>query len=165
MRTLIAFSTLVAALTIGTLEADVPKVVDVPKQIASLKTGKTAGERAAAAAELGRYGAIRGSAVKDAVDPLQNALKNDSDAGVRSAAATALGAIGPDPKTTVPLLTDALKDSSNNVKYAAVNALGQFGPDARSALASLRELAANKKDKKMSTAAKAAVKLISGKKK
>jgi HEAT repeat protein len=164
MRTLIAVSTFVGVLTIGTLEADVPKIVDVPKQIAALKGGKTARERATAAEEIGRYGAIRGAAVKDAIEPLLDALKNDSEASVRSAAATALGAIGPEPKTTVPALTEALKDSSASVKIAAALALGQFGPDARPSLSALRELAANKKDKKISMAARTAVKSISGKK-
>lgn len=165
MRTLIAVSTVVGVLTLGTLEADVPKVVDVPKQIGVLKNSKSARERADAAEALGRYGAVRGGAVKDAIGPLLSALKGDSDANVRSAAAAALGAIGPDPATTVPALTDALKDSAAGVKLAAAQALGQFGADARPSLGALRELAADKKNKKLSMAARAAVKTISGKKK
>ncbi|HYT91622.1 MAG TPA: HEAT repeat domain-containing protein, partial [Gemmataceae bacterium] len=157
-------STIVGVLTLGTLEADVPKTIDVPKQIGVLKNSKSARERATAAEEIGRYGAIKASAVRDAIEPLENAAKNDPDADVRRAAIKALGDIAPDATKTVPLLMEALKDKSATVKLAAVGALGQYGPEARSALAALRELAANKTDKKFSMAAKAAIKSISGKK-
>jgi HEAT repeat protein len=158
-------STIVGGLTLSTLEADVPKTFDAPKQIGLLKNAKAAKDRAAAAEEIGRYGAMRASAVRDAIEPLLDALKNDSDGDVRRAAARALGNIAPDAATTVPALMEALKDKVVSVKLAAIGALGQYGPDGRPAVAALRELAAMKNDKKISQAAKGALKSISGKQK
>jgi hypothetical protein len=57
---------------------------------------------------------------------------------------------------------ESLKDSSSIVKSASAQALGQYGPDAKSALPALRELAAQKDDKKASQAAVAATKAIQG---
>jgi HEAT repeat protein len=165
MRTLIVMLTVAGVIFIGTTEADVPKKIDVAKQISLLKNAKTARERAAAADELGRHGAIRARDVKDAVEPLLGALKDDKDADVRRASAKALGNIAPDSKLVVPALTEALKDKSMAVKLAAVTALGQYGGDARSALPPLRELAGMKNDKKLSQAARVALKSIAGKKK
>jgi HEAT repeat protein len=164
MRTLIAMFTVVGVIGLGTLEADGPKKIDVVKQISLLKSAKSARDRASAADELGRHGAIRARDVKDAIEPLLEALKSDKDADVRRAAARALGNISPDPKVVVPALTEALKDRSVAVKMAAATALGQYGQDARSALPPLRELAAMKNDKKLSQAARVAIKSIAGKK-
>jgi HEAT repeat protein len=165
MRSLIVMFTVVGVIGLGMIEADGPKKIDVVKQISLLKSAKSARDRAAAADELGRHGAIRARDVKDAIEPLLEALKNDKDADVRRAAARALGNISPDPKAVVPALTEALKDRSVTVKLAAATALGQYGPDARSALPPLRELAAMKNDKKLSQAARVAIKSIAGKKK
>jgi HEAT repeat protein len=165
MRTLIAMLTVVGVISLGSLDAEGPKRIDVAKQVALLKGAKSARDRAAAADELGRHGAIRARDVKDAIEPLLEALKKDKDADVRRAAARALGDISPDPTDVVPALTEALKDKSVVVKMAAAGALGQYGPDARSALPSLRELAAMKNDKKLSQVARVAIKSIAGKKK
>jgi len=165
MRNLIVMGTLVGALSLGTLEADVPKKIDVAKQIDQLKSGKNAGARAAAAAELGRRGAVRAKDVQDALEPLREALKNDDSPDVRRAAAQALGDISPDAAATVPALTEALKDKSPAVKMAAARALGQYGAEARSAVPTLRTLAQAKTDKKVSQAARLALKAIIGKKK
>jgi HEAT repeat protein len=165
MRTFVLFATAVGALSLGTLEADVPKKIDVAKQVSVLKNGKTARERAAAAGELGRHGAVRARDVKDAIDPLLEALKGDRDAEVRQAAARALGDISPDPKRVVPALTEALKDKAANVKMAAALALGQYGQDARPAVPALRELATMKTDRKLSQTARMALKSIAGRKK
>src|SRR5690242_3520890 len=119
MRTFIAMLTVVGVLCIGTTEADPPRKIDVPRQISLLKNAKSARERAGAANELGRHGAIRARDVKDAIEPLLGALKDDKDADVRRAAAKALGDIAPDPKLAVPALTEALKDKSVAVKLAA----------------------------------------------
>jgi HEAT repeat protein len=165
MRSLIAMFTLVGVIGLGTMAAEGPKKIDVAKQISLLKSAKSARDRAAAANELGRHGAIRARDVKDAIEPLLEALKNDKDADVRRAAARALGDISPDPKFVVPALTEALKDGSVAVKMAAATALGQYGNDARSALPPLRELANMKNDKKLSQAARVAIKSIVGKQK
>jgi uncharacterized protein (DUF2336 family) len=164
MRSFIAMLTVVGVISLGTSEADVPKKIDVAKQISLLRGAKNARDRAAAADELGRHGAIRARDVKDAIEPLLEALKSDKDADVRRAAARALGDISPDPKLVVPALTEALKDRAVTVKMAAATALGQYGPDAKSALPPLRELAAMKNDKKLSQAARVAIKSIGGKK-
>ncbi len=167
MRGLIALTTVLGVIGLGTLEADVPKKLDASKSITSLKNSRSARDRVEAAEEIGRIGSIRASAVKDAIEPLLSALKGDSDAGVRAAAAKALGMIAPDAETTVPVLTEALRDKAMNVKAAAAGALGQYGAEARSALPALRELASNKdkKEKKLSQAARMAIKSIAGKKK
>jgi HEAT repeat protein len=159
------FGTIVGVLGLSSLEADVPKRIDVNKQITLLKSAKSAKDRAEAASELGRHGAIRARDVKDAIEPLLEALKSDSNAEVRRAAAKALGDIAPDSKVVVPALTEALKDSAVGVKMAAAMALGQYGAEARSALPSLRELAQDKKQKKLSQVARIAMKSIAGKKK
>jgi HEAT repeat protein len=165
MRTLIVMATVVGVLGLSTLEADVPKKIDVAKQISLLKDAKKAKDRAAAADELGRHGAIRARDVKDAIEPLLEALKGDPDAEVRRASAKALGDISPDSKLVVPALTEALKDGSVAVKLQAALALGQYGAEARSALPSLRELASDKKQKKLAQAARIAMKSIKGAKK
>jgi hypothetical protein len=165
MRRLIVFSTLVGILAITSTAAQSPKVEDVPKNIGLLKNSSSAKDRAFAAEELGRRGAIRLADVKEAFEPLREAVKKDSDANVRRAAAAALGKIAPEADKTVPVLTEALKDKSVIVKMAAATSLGQFGEDAKSALPALRELAKDKADKKLSQAAIAAIKVIAGKKK
>ena len=165
MRTLIAMLTLVGVVSLSTLEADPPKKFDAARYVRDLKTAKNAGARANAAERLGERGAIRARDVKDAVEPLLQALKDDRDAEVRQAAARALGNIAPNAKVVVPALTAALKDPSVNVKMAAIMALGQYGPEAKAALPSLRELAAMKKNKKLSKTARMAMKSIKGKRK
>ena len=165
MRSFMLMLTVAGVLGLGTLEADVPKKIDVAKQISLLKGAKSARDRAAAADEIGRHGAIRARDVKDAVEPLLEALKSDRDADVRQAAARALGDVSPDAKRVVPVLTEALKDKSANVKAAAALALGQYGKDARPALPALRELAAMKTDRKLSQTARMALKSIAGKRK
>ncbi len=165
MRTLIVMATAAGVLGLSTLEADAPKKIDAAKLIAVLKTAPKAKDRAAAADELGRHGAIRARDVKDAIDPLLEALKEDRDAEVRRAAAKALGDIAPDSKRVVPALTEALRDDSVAVKMAAALALGQYGGEAREALPSLRQLATDKKQKKLAQAARMALKSIKGKKK
>src|SRR5262249_51938736 len=118
--------------------------------------------RAQAAEDLGRRGGVRASDVADAIDPLITALGKDKDADVRRACAAALGEIGSDAEKVVDALTEALKDKTATVKQAAIVALGQFGGDAKSAVPALRDLAKMKDDKKISQAANAALKQITG---
>ncbi|MCC6419049.1 MAG: HEAT repeat domain-containing protein [Gemmataceae bacterium] len=165
MRAFMGMCTIVGVVSIGSLDAGGTKRVDVPKLIGELKNSKNASARAAAAAEIGRYGSLSGPAVKDAIEPLLLALKNDESADVRRAAAKALGDIAPEPMKTVPALIDALKDRAVGVKTAAAVALGQYGPDARPAIPALRELAKDKSNKKTSKIAQGALKMIGGKKK
>ena len=164
MRVTIVAVTLLALLGLGSLEAQLPKKEDTPKNLNLLKSSKSAKDRAFAAEQLGLRGQVRATDVKEAVEPLMEAVKSDESASVRRAAATALGQIAPDPEKAVPALTGALKDKAKDVRMAAALALGAFGPEARSALPALREMA-GEKDKKVSQAAKLAMKSISGKKK
>src|SRR5262245_7594198 len=142
-----------------------PKREDVPKLIKTLQKGALVADRSFAADQLGRLGQIQANAVKDAVEPLMNALKDDSEAKVRRASAEALGKISPDPEKVVPLLIDALKDKSLDVNLAAVTALGRYGPEARSAVQPLREFSKAKMDKKITQVVNGALKEIVGKKK
>jgi len=164
MRATILGVLLLALLGLNGLEAQVPKKEDTPKNLDLLKTSKNAADRAYAAEQLGLRGQVRSSDVKDAIDPLLEAVTSDPSAKVRKEAATAVGRITPDPEKAVPILTDALKDKALEVRVAAAAALAAFGKDAREALPILRELAADK-DKKMSKAARMAIKSITGKKK
>lgn len=162
MRILIAVTTLTSVLALTDALADVPRKEDVPKNINLLKTSTSAKVRATAAEELGRRGAIRASDVAEAIDPLLKALKDDKDADVRKACAAALGEICTEAEKVVPALTEALMDSSAAVKLAAIQSLGQYASEAKSALPQLRDIAKAKDDKKLSQAAAAAAKSISG---
>src|SRR5207249_4955083 len=126
---------------------------------------QSAKERAAAAEMLGKRGAINAEDVEDAIEPLKSALQKDSDVKVKAAAATALGSIGAEPESIVPILIDTLKDKNIELKLAAMTALGQFGPTAKAAIEPLREIAKDKTDKKLSITAILALKSIAGKKK
>ncbi len=165
MKLCIALSTLFGVVALTTVEAQLPKKEEIPRFIGQLKNSKSAQERVAAAEAIGRRGAVIVTDVKDAIGPLANAVKVDGDAQVRAAAARALGEIGSEPTITVPALTEALKDKTVVVKMAAINALGQIGKDASPAMPQLRKIAQEKKEKKLSQAANAALKAISGKKK
>jgi HEAT repeat protein len=165
MRSFMALVTVVGVLGLAGVDAQVIKKEDVPKYISILKTGSSAKARAEAADALGHRGAIRSSDVEDAIDPLITALQKDKDATVRAACAKALGDISTEPEKCVEALTDALKDTSAAVKMASILALGQFGSKAQSALEPLRVIAKNKDDKKMSQAANATIKSITGTKK
>jgi len=164
MRTFITMATLTGIVTLATAQSgDIPRKEDVPKNIAILKNASANPKvRATAAIDLGRRGAIRASDVADAVDPLLDYLKSDKNADVRKACAQALGDINVDAEKCVPVLTEALDDKSATVKMSVVQALQQYGPDAKSSLPKLRELAKAKDDKKLSQAAAAAAKQISG---
>src|SRR5262245_33962033 len=128
-----------------------PKKEDVPKFLKALTKSTSAAERANAATQIGRLGQVQAMYVKECVEPLAEALKKDTDAGVRRASAQALGMIAPSPPDKyVPLLADALMDKNLEVNLAAVTALGRYGPEAKSALPALREFAKTKgNDKKL----------------
>lgn len=165
MRTFMVMFTLTGSLSLSALDAGGGKKIDVGKTIGLLKNSKNAKERADAATALGNRGAIRATDVEGAVEPLQEALTKDTDAGVRSAAAKALGQISPDAEKTVPLLVDALGDKAMAVKLSVMDALAAYGQQAKAALPKLREIAKDKTDKKLSQAANIAIKSIAGKKK
>src|SRR6516162_8125780 len=98
MRTIIgaALITLTGLLSASRVEAQIPKKEDVPKNLNLLKTSKSASDRANAAEQLGKRGQLRASDVKEAIEPLLDAVKSDDSALVRKAAATAIGRITPD---------------------------------------------------------------------
>ena len=161
---LVGFSILLlAGMTTVQAQVTTPKKEDVPKYLAMLKNQSNAKERALGAEMLGKRGQIQVRDVKNAIEPLLGAMKDDSVADVRRAAATALGAISTQPKTVIPALMDALKDKALPVNLAAVNALAAFGPEAREAIPALREFAKTKKDKQIMRAVNLAVKQINGK--
>ena len=161
---LVGFSILVlAGMTTVQAQVTTPKKEDVPKYLAMLKNQSNAKDRALGAEMLGKRGQIQVRDVKNAIEPLLAAMKDDSVADVRRAAATALGAISTQPKTVIPALMDALKDKALPVNLAAVNALAAFGPEAREAIPALREFAKTKKDKQIMRAVNLAVKQINGK--
>jgi HEAT repeat protein len=137
-----------------------PKKEDVPKYLLMLKSAPDARDRALGAEMLGKRGEIQARDVKDAIDPLIEAMKKDKSADVRKAAAAALGNIGTQSDKVVPALMGALKDKSPQVNLAAVNALGQYGMDARPAVPALREFAKSKKDKKIAQMVRQAIKRI-----
>lgn len=145
--------------------AGTPKKEDVPKYLAILKTSPNAKDRARAAEMLGKRAAVRVQDVESAIEPLKKALEKDIDLDVRRAAAYALGNIGPDPASTVPLLIGALKEKHAGLKLAAINALSNYGDKAKEALPALREIQKEKTDKLLSKAATAAIQSITGKKK
>lgn len=152
-------------LTLAWGGAGTPKKEDVPKYLATLKNSTNAKDRAFAAEMLGKRGAIRTSDVKDALEPLQKAMQKDSDANVRRAAAEALGNIGTEAETVVPLLLETLKDKNVPLKLAVITSLSQYGAQAKEAVPALRAIVQEKTDKKLSMAAAGALKAIAGKKK
>jgi HEAT repeat protein len=142
-----------------------PKREDMPKYINMLKSASSAKDRAVAAEQIGRRGAIQLNDVKEAVPLLQKATTKDSDANVRRVCAEALGRLATEPETSVPPLMDALKDKNLQVNLAAVSALGNFGPEAKDALPALREFSKTQKDKKINKMVAETIGKISGKKK
>jgi HEAT repeat protein len=77
-----------------------------------------------------------GTEAKTALPQLVPLLK-DSDAGVRSSAAYALGRIGAEAKTALPQLVPLLKDSDAYVRSSAAYTLGRIGAEAKTALPQL----------------------------
>ncbi len=63
----------------------------------------------------------------------------DRDRYVRMHAVAALGQMGPEARSAVPALTEALADRDESIRQWAAYALGQIGPAARAALPALRE--------------------------
>ncbi|HEX4646729.1 MAG TPA: HEAT repeat domain-containing protein, partial [Verrucomicrobiae bacterium] len=80
--------------------------------------------RAKAAAAIGEFG----PAAKPAIPVLLQALKS-GDTAVHPSAVTALGKIGSEPETIIPLLISYLDD--NNLNDDAAEALGNFGSRAK----------------------------------
>jgi HEAT repeat protein len=113
---------------------------------------------AEAAAEA--LGKIRVSAVR----PLADAVKDKgNETAVRRKAIEALGGMGAEAKSAVPVLTDALKD--RDIQVDAATALGDIGPDAKSAVQALTEvtkLKGGKKNKAFKKAAADALQKIQG---
>jgi HEAT repeat protein len=163
MRAFILGAALAAVAGLGYARAGstLLKKEEIPRAILTLERG-SAKDRASAAEALGQRGAVRSSDVKAAVAPLRELLRNDRDVNVRKAAAEALGNIGLQLDDTIPALLDAVKaDKAEAVKVAAIDALGRIGPEARAALPELRRIAGEKKkDKRLSRAARMAVKAI-----
>jgi hypothetical protein len=66
---------------------------------------------------------------KPAVAALMEMLGEDGNNRLRGEAAIALGRIGPDAKTAIPALKNALADQYSNVQEAAKEALLKIGPE------------------------------------
>jgi HEAT repeat protein len=103
----------------------------IPSIIPSLRDGREA-RRQSAASTLGE---MRASASK-AIPALIDAVRNDSNGGVRENAARALGAMGPAAREAVPALVDNLRygDRGYSVATGASIALAQIGRPAVPAL-------------------------------
>lgn len=143
MRTIVAGNVLLLSVAIVIAGGAGPRKEDMPKYIKTLTTSSaTPASRKEAADMIGKRGMINVTDVKDAIDPLRKLVKSEKDDGVRKSVVSALGAIAPDPETTVPLLIDVLKsDKSQDVKFATVAALGRFGPKATSAVPGINDFA------------------------
>lgn len=166
IKLLIAGTTIVLIVGMMQIQAGdfLIKKEDVPKAIAQLRSG-TPEEKARAASDLGRRGSVRASDVKEAVEPLRTAARNDKEAKVRAAAAKALGLIAIEPKETAKLMLDILrnKKEENQVKMAAMIAVGSLGPDGRIAVPEIRKIARDKEQKQLSRTARMVLKSINKK--
>ncbi len=80
---------------------------------------------------------------KEAVPGLVSALKDKTfDSESRKLAAYAIGKVGPEARTAVPQLDEALGDK--DLRYAAADALGRIGSSSKPAIPSLLKILANK---------------------
>lgn len=161
----ISGSMLILALNFALAGVGVVKKEDVPKYLAMLNA-KSAADRAVAAEMLGKRGKINRKDVEPAVQPLLKLVAKDADVAVRRKSAIALGEIGSEPTSAVPVLIDVLKkDASMDVKLAAAASLGIYGKDASDALPVLRDFGKNftdKKDKARKATVTSAINNISG---
>jgi HEAT repeat protein len=106
--------------------------------------------RCSAAYALGKIG----SAAKDAIPRLANALQSDDR--MRSAAATALGSMGPDAKTATPDLLKMLKDSNLYDRVVAAEALWRIDGQADVVTPVLHEVLSSRDHQHSYTRVKAA---------
>ncbi len=95
--------------------------------------------------------------VDHSVPSLVKTLKEDKDPNMRYYAAQSLGQFGPEAKTAVPDLIEALKDESKMVRMGAAYALGEIG--STEAVPALQE-AARDAEKEVRDAAAFAIKQI-----
>ena len=157
----IAIALLVVLVGVNGLHGQRVNKEDIPKYMKQLKSSSDPAERAFAAAQIAKRGAISIRDVKDAIPLLKNALKNDKAEGVRAASARALGTIGYNAKETVPVLVESLKDKSLTVNLAAIRALTAFGAQAKSAIPAMRKFMRDKSDdKKIRRTVALAIKMI-----
>jgi HEAT repeat protein len=78
---------------------------------------------------------------------------------VRAVTAEALGKIGPEAKTAIPVLMALLKDKDRDVRCAAADALGRIGPEAKTGIPSLNDLLKDKDERVRRVAADALEKI------
>ena len=81
---------------------------------------------------------LRGGSWNNNQDNARCVLK-DEEGSVRKVAAEALGGIGPEAKTAVPALIEALKNEHEYVRATVALALGGIGPEAKAAAPALKE--------------------------
>jgi len=157
-----------AAQALGQIEAD-PKLA-VPALRTLMSEEKELME--AAIGSLGKMGTAAVPALVDALkkkDGSQTKPKGnkkgpqtpDRTAFLRAKAAQALGQLGPDAKSAVPALIDALRDAS--VRIDAATALGDIGPEAKKAVGALRDAIGAKgakRDKEFTKAVNDAIRKI-----
>jgi HEAT repeat protein len=93
----------------------------VPALIASLKD-PDGGVRSAAAWAIARI--TGGQATQKAIDVMIAALK-DKEPRARQDAARLLGDVGPDARSAIPALNEAMEDPNDEVRKAATDALGK----------------------------------------
>jgi HEAT repeat protein len=117
------------------LDPEKVKQVQLKQRIERLKSQLTvpeAEDRIHAGKELRKIG----SAAKDAVPTLVNALK-DEDISVRVHAAEALAVIGLTAPEIFPVLIEGMKDTNREVRWTALVALRQIGPEPQAAVPDL----------------------------
>jgi HEAT repeat protein len=87
-----------------------------------------------------------GAEGRDAVPALTKHAATDADLSTRQYCMQALGTMGPDAKTSVPALTNALKDAQFAIRREAAMALAKIGPAARTAVPDLVALLKNERE-------------------
>jgi HEAT repeat protein len=85
-----------------------------------------------------------------------------TDPDVRYTATSVLKSYGPEARSAVPALTEALRDPNRNVRIGAAYALADIGPDAKTAVPALQS-ASKDIDKDVRDAAEYALKQLQGK--
>jgi HEAT repeat protein len=87
-------------------------------------------------------------------------MLKDPDPQVRRHAASTLGAFGPEARSQVLALTEALQDEDTATVVYAITALWDIGPAAESAIPALTVVARNHKDEGVREAAEKALKAL-----
>jgi len=105
-----------------------------------------------------------GSAAREAVPELIQAMRRDPENYVSEPYLYALNAIGPEAREAIPALVEVLIEgwSGETERRVAAEMLGNFGPEAQAAVSALEEAHKDDPDKDVRAAALEALKKITG---